>query len=179
MKFNLKQVKYKNIIEYKTIRVEKVFWVTININAWTDSVGEWGRLPMAILDYLCLTFRALMVGEKKTNSFTFSSDHHMHHGPPTQNKQICKKDEQFCCCCVLLGIKPRVLYMRCQVLTTPSSFDPFFLNPFLLLLIERSTLLLMWKTGCTLIEWHMTFQTVGHRTSLEWLSRFLPLMKGS
>lgn len=51
----------------------------------------------------------------------------MHHGPPHKIIKYVKKkkDEQFCCC-LLLGIKPRVLYMRCQVLTTPSSFDPFF-----------------------------------------------------
>lgn len=108
---------------------------------------------MAILDYLCLILRAHMVGEENQFFHVFLCPPHAPWSP-TQNKQICKKkkkDEQFCCC-VLLGIKPRVLYMHCQVLTTPSSFDSFFKNPFMLLLIERSTLLLMWKTGCTLIE---------------------------
>lgn len=135
---------------------------------------------MAILDYLCLTLRAHMAGKENQFFHVFLWPPHVPWSPHTHkiNKYV-KKDEQFCCCCVLLGIKPGVLHMHCQVLTTPSSFDAFFFNPFMLLLIERSTLLLMWKTGCTLIEWHMTFQTVRHRTSLEWLSRCLPLMKGS
>lgn len=94
MKFNLKQVKYKNIIEYKTVRVEKVFWVTININAWTDSVGEWGRLPVAILDYLCLTFRSLIVGEENHFFHVFLWPPHAPWSP-TQNKQIGKKMNNF------------------------------------------------------------------------------------
>lgn len=151
--------------------------ILCNISAWTDIIGEWGRLPMPYF-VTCVWPLEPTWWEKKTNSFMCSSDHHVHHAS-SQNKQIyIKKDEQFCCC-MLLGIKPRVLYMLCQVLITPFSFDLFLKNLFKFLLIERSTLLLMWKTGCTVIEWHMTSQTVRHRTSLEWLSRQLVERVGS
>lgn len=178
MKFNLKQVKYKNILEYKTIRVEKVFWVTIKHQCWTDSIGKWGRIPMAILDYLCLTLRAHMAGEE-------SQFFHVFHWPPhvpwspTQNKQIRKKMNNFVVVVCYWGSNPESCICAAKCWLHHPALMLFFFNPFMLFLIERSTLLLMWKTGCTLIEWHMTFLTVRHRTSLEWLSRCFPLMKGS